>query len=61
MKRLGYRNENKKNQLGETVYNDTDSKNYDQVATEFHCYELLRGSHRAVQMKAFLHENTCSK
>ena len=61
MKRLAYRSSNKKNERGETIYNDTESKNYDQVSTEFHCYERLRGCPRAVQLKTMVHENTRSK
>lgn len=37
-KRIAYRKENKIDQWGRTVYNDTDSKNIDHVSTEFQCY-----------------------
>jgi serine/threonine protein kinase len=61
MKRVAYRHENSKESGGKTIYNDSASKNKDQVTTEFHCYELLQGCRRAVQLKEFLHENYRSK
>lgn len=33
MKRMSYRRNNKKDQWGRIVYNDSESKNYDQVTT----------------------------
>ena len=61
MKRLAYRKVNAVDQWGRTIYNDSETKNYDQVATEFQCLNLLQGSHRAVRMVSLLHENTKAK
>ena len=57
IKRLAYRKENTHDRWGRVIYNDSESKNIDQVSTEFHCLTLLKGSHRAIQMEAFIHEN----
>lgn len=61
MKRLAYRKSNPVDRWGRVIYNDAETKNYDQVATEFHCLTLLKGSHRAVQLISVIHENTKSK
>lgn len=61
LKRLAYRRTNKQDAAGRTVFNDAESKNLDQVMTEFHCLRRLQGSHRAVQLLGMLHENTRSK
>ena len=58
MKRLAYRKTNQVDQWGRIIYNDVESKNIDQVSTEYQCLNLLSGSHRAIQMRSFLHENT---
>jgi hypothetical protein len=58
MKRLAYRKVNEVDEWGRVIYNDTDSKNYDQVATEYHCLKLLKGSYRAIQLISVIHENT---
>jgi hypothetical protein len=61
MKRLAYRKSNPVDRWGRVIYNDAETKNYDQVATEFHCLSLLKGSHRAIQLISVIHENTKSK
>ncbi len=55
MKRLAYRRINVTDRWGRVIYNDSESKNYDQVATEFHCLNLLKGSPRAVQLISLIH------
>lgn len=57
MKRLAYRRKNEVDERNRIIYNDSNSKNYDQIATEYHCLKLLKGSYRAVQLISLLHEN----
>lgn len=57
MKRLAYRKNNETDKWGRSIYNNSYTKNIDQVATEFQCLTLLKSSHRAIQIKGLLHEN----
>lgn len=61
MKRMAYRKKNKVDQRGSVLYNDPESKNYDQIATEFSCYSLLKDSYRCIRLIELLHENISSK
>lgn len=61
MKRLAYRKTNTVDRWGRIIYNDSETKNYDQVATEFHSLNLLKESHRSIQLISLIHENTRSK
>jgi hypothetical protein len=41
IRRVAYRKDTKVDQSGRVIYNDPECKNYDQIATEFHCYQIL--------------------
>lgn len=58
IRRVAYRKDARLDQSGRVIYNDPECKNYDQIATEFHCYTILRRCHRAIQMLGVSHENT---